>query len=147
MSFDFALSKGDITIGSDGDVTKVRNTSKLVQDILKVIHTPIGGNPFYPSLGTLLTADTIGSNISQQFAETKIAASVTQAIQIIQNIQRRQESIQIVTPEEKVVKILRLDVSQNAQEPRQYDIQISVLTESLNSPVVDLPSFSISTTI
>lgn len=147
MSFDLALSKGDIYLGTDGDLAKVRNTSKLVQDVLKVIHTPIGGNPFYPTIGTNLTAENIGENISQQFAETKVAASVTQAIQIVQNIQRRQELVQIVTPEEKVVKIANLEVGQNSQEPRQYDIRLSVLTESLNTSVVDLPGFSISTTI
>jgi hypothetical protein len=147
MSFDLALSKGDLTVGSDGDLTKVRNTSKLVQDVLKVVHTPIGGNPFFPNLGTALTSENIGQNVSQNFAETKVAASVSQAIQLIQNIQRRQQLVQIVTPEEKVVKIANLEVGQNSQDPRQYDIKISVLTESLNTEVVDLPGFSMSTTI
>jgi nitrogen regulatory protein PII-like uncharacterized protein len=146
MSFDLSLSKGTIVIGSDGDLAKVRGTTKVVQDVLKVVHTPVGGNPFYPQIGTTITEDNIGQNISQEFAETKVAASISTSIKIIQDIQRRQELVQTVTPEEKVVGIAELVVGQNENDPRQYDIKLSVTTESINTSVVSMPGFALSTT-
>lgn len=147
MSIDLGLNKGDIFIGSDGDLAKVRNTTKLVQDALKVIHTPIGSNPFFPTLGTNVTIANIGENISQDFAETKVRAGITKAIDLIQLIQRKQEVVQVVTPEEKIAGILDLQVGVNSQEPRQYDIKLVIRSASLEGEAVVLPTFSLSTTV
>ena len=147
MSADLGLNKGDIYIGSDGDLAKVRNTSKLVQDVLKVLHTPIDSNPFSPNLGTNLTTLNIGQNINIQFAEAKVRASVTKAIETIQLIQRRQELIQFVSSEEKIVKILDLEVGINEVEPRQYDVKLIVSSGSLSNNAVVLPSFTLSTIV
>lgn len=147
MSTDLGLNKGDIYIGSDGDLAKVRNTAKLVQDTLKVIHTPIGSNPFFPTLGTNVTIANIGENISQNFAETKVRAGITKAIDILQLIQRKQELVQTVTLEEKIAGIIDLQVGVNSTEPRQYDIKLVVASASLDGNAIVLPTFSLSTTI
>lgn len=147
MSTDLGLNKGDIFIGSDGDLAKVRNTSKLVQDVLKVIHTPIGSNPFFPTLGTNVTIANIGENISQDFAETKVRAGVTKAIDLLQLIQRKQELAQSLTPEEKIAGILDLQANVNPQEPRQYDIKLVIRSASLDGEAILLPTFSLSTTL
>lgn len=132
-------------VGADGDLAKVRNSSKAVQDILKVLHTPLGSNPLFPQIGSNITISNIGDNINQQFAETRVAASVTQSIQLLQSIQRNQELIQEVTPEEKIVDIAQVTATRDSQDPRQFDIKIVVVTEAQST--VELPSFSLSTTI
>ena len=39
MSFDIKISQGDLAIGSDGDLARVEDTDKLVQDVLKILMT------------------------------------------------------------------------------------------------------------
>lgn len=146
MSFDLALNKGDLSVGSDGDLSKTRNTSKIVQDILKVLHTPVGSNPYFPSLGNTLTSTNIGQNINKQFAETKVASVITQSIQTLQAMQRNQTaSGQTVTPEETIVAIQQVTAEQDPTEPRQYNITVIVQTQAIDA--LQLPSFSLSTTI
>lgn len=144
MSFDLALSKGDLAIGFDGDLKKVRDTTKAAQDILKILHTPLGSDPFFPNLGTTLTSANIGELISTEFAEQRAAASINQSIKILQALQRSQQLLQAITPGEKIIGIASLQVSRNQQEPRQYDIELSVITGS--QTVLEIPSFSIITT-
>jgi len=143
MSFDLALSKGDLSIGSDGDLRQFRNSSKLVQDILKILHTPVGGNPFFPQIGNTMTAENIGEVVNRQFMETRATAAITQALQMFQAIQKRQELTQVVTPEEKIEGIAEVSVKQDPTDPRQYNIKISVITGAQS--VIELPSFSLST--
>jgi phage baseplate assembly protein W len=145
MSFDLSLNKGDLRIGFDGDLSKVENTSKLVQDVLKVLHTPIGSNPFYPSLGSPVTTLNIGTVLNQQFLESRVENSITSVIQTIQSIQRKQELTQEVTSAEKILDIVEIVAEQDSQDPRQFNISIKVLTGATD--VVLLPSFSLSTTL
>lgn len=143
MSFDLALSKGDLSIGPDGDLRQFRNSSKLVQDVLKILHTPLGSNPFFPQIGNAITTQNTGEVVNRQFMETRATAAVVQALQMLQAMQKRQELTQIVTPEEKVVGIAEVKVEQDPTDPRQYNIKISVITGAQS--VVELPSFSLST--
>lgn len=135
MSFDLALNKGDLDIGSDGDLRKVRNTEKVIQDVLKVLHTPLGSNPYFPRIGNSLTAANIGEGLNEQFAQTKVEASVNQAVQIVQNVQRNQELRQSLTPEEKITQIAEVSASLDMNEPRQYNISVIALTGALSSAV------------
>ena len=136
MSFDLALSKGDLAIGADGDLRKVRGTEKVTQDVLKVLHTPLGSNPYFPRIGNSLTALNIGENLNDQFAQTRVETSVTQAIEIVQNVQRNQELRQILTPEEKIAQIADISASIDPNEPRQYNISVIALTGALSSVAI-----------
>ena len=144
MSFDLALSKGDLAVGSDGDLKQVRDTTKAAQDVLKILHTPVGSDPFFTNLGTTLTSANIGELINVEFAQQRAAASINQSIQILQALQRSQKLIQTITAGEQVVGIASLNVTRNSQDPRQYDIELSVITGA--QTVLQLPAFSISTT-
>jgi phage baseplate assembly protein W len=145
MSFDLALSKGDLSIGSDGDLAKVQNTSKLVQDVLKILHTPLGANPYFPNLGSPITTLDIGMNMNQQFLESRVENSLRSVIQTMQNIQRKQALIQVVSPSEVIQQIVEIRAAQDQDEPRQFNIFIQVL--SGDTTTVRLPSFSLSTSI
>lgn len=144
MSFDLSLAKGDLAIGYDGDIKKVRDTTKAAQDILKILHTPLGSDPFSLNLGTTLTTANIGELISVEFAQQRAAASINQSIQILQALQRSQQVYQTVTAGEKILGIARLNVTRNSEDPRQYDIDLAVITGA--QTVLEIPSFSIITT-
>ena len=145
MSEDLALRRGDLAIGADGDLQLVRNTTKLTQDVLKVIHTPLGSNPFSPRIGSPLTAVNVGELLDSNFAEQRVETGVEQAIQLIRNIQQQQEIQQEVTAAEKIRDILEIIATRNELEPRQFDISISVQSDDLTS--VTIPDFAFDTTI
>jgi phage baseplate assembly protein W len=145
VSFDLSLRKGDLYIGSDGDLQKVRGTSKLAQDVLKVIHTPTGSNPYFPRIGSDITELNIGETLNADFAESRVELSVKKSIEQIQLIQNRQQLEQAVTQEEKIEKIAEVIAERDNQDPRQFNIKVSVITGALSAIV--LPSFSLSTII
>lgn len=145
MSFDLSLNKGDLTLGADGDVGKVRNTSKLVQDVLKGIHTPIGSNPYLPSYGNPLTFKNIGEILQSDFMESRVENDIIKTIETLQSMQRNQELVQLVTPEEKIKGISEVVVVQDSQDPRQFNISIKVLTGALDNVI--LPTFTFSTNL
>jgi len=145
MSFDLSLNRGDLTIGADGDLGKVRNTSKLIQDVLKGIHTPVGSNPYLPSYGNPLTFKNIGEVLQSDFMESRVEADITKIIETLQSVQRRQELVQLVTLEEKIKGLEQVIATQDSTDPRQFNISIKVLTGALDTVV--LPTFSFSTNI
>lgn len=147
MSFDLSLARGDLTVGGDGDLNKVRNSRKVVQDVLKVLHTPLGSNPFFPRLGNALTTLNIGENLNTQFMESRVETSVTQSIQILQSLQRQQELIQTVTAEERIANLSNLEATRDEQEPRQFNINIAVLTGAGTAVQIEPFQLSLSTTI
>lgn len=142
MSFDLELSKGDLKIGADKDLGKVRNGSKLGQDILKVLFTPLGSDPFFPTKGNLLTQDNVGEVVNKTFMETRAEANITATLQSIQALQANQAKIQEVTLEETLSRIEQVSVERDPIEPRQYNISLTVITGAYTT--VDLPNFSIS---
>jgi phage baseplate assembly protein W len=142
MSFDLSLNKGDLKVGTTGELSTVQDTDKLVQDVLKVLHTPIGSNPFFPSLGSNITSFNIGMTLNKDFLESRAEASLLETIQTIQAIQRRQEAIQIVTAAEKIVRINEVVAQVDSEDPRQFNIQISVASGEVTD--LTLPAFSIS---
>jgi phage baseplate assembly protein W len=142
MSFDLSLNKGDLKVGTTGELATVQDTDKLVQDVLKVIHTPVGSNPFYPSLGSNITSFNIGMTLNKDFLESRVEASLLETIQTLQAIQRRQEAVQIVTAAEKIVRINEVIAQVDSEEPRQFNISISVASGEITD--LTLPTFSIS---
>lgn len=145
MSYDLALTKGDLSVSETGELRIVEATDKVVQDVLKVLHEPQGSNPLAPTLGSGLTTLNIGMNIDQQFAESRVEASVRTTIGQLQQIQSKQEQVQTVTDSEKIIDIAEILATVNEQDPRQYDIRLSILTGELQT--VTLRPFTVNSTV
>jgi len=143
MSFDLALSKGTLSIGSDGDLAKVRDNTKLVQDVLKVFFTPTGSDPFFPQKGSNITTQNIGQLVNPQFVLDRSTASAASTLKFIQNLQQRQSSTQTLSPGEMITSLGDVEVNINQEDPRQFDIRISVITGALVEVI--LPAFTLST--
>lgn len=131
MSFDLQIKNGDLQIGTDGDLQKVENTEKLVQDILKIALTPVGGNPFFPGYGSNISKNLIGnafnSGFTSSIAEDQLRASLDNLI----NLQRIQaNSGQRITAYEMLAAIQDVKVERNQTDPRFFKVIIKALTKA-----------------
>lgn len=137
MSFDLALNRGDISVGTDGDVRKIRNSSKVAQDVLKILHTPLGSNPFSPNLGSDITTLNIGVNVNQDFAQSRVEASLIRTLELVQAIQRNQARVQEITPEETIQDLSEVTALRDSEDPRQFNISIAVITGALSAVAIE----------
>ena len=62
MSYDIKIKNGDFSI-ENGDLKKVTDSEKLIQDILKICLTAVGSNPLNPWYGSFLSKSIIGSAV------------------------------------------------------------------------------------
>jgi len=135
MSFELKLTNGDLTIGTNGDLETVTNTDKLIQDILKMLLTPVGTNVFFPWYGSLLTSAMVGSPMEDEFIVTAATMQITNALQTLQALQRDQMSSQRVTASELLAAIKEVNVERNSIDPTYYSIAVRVLTKDLKTAV------------
>lgn len=137
MSFDLKLVNGDLSIRS-GQLETVENTDKLIQDILKMLLTPVGTNIFFPWYGSLLSSAVIGSPMEDEFIETAATLQITNALQTLQALQRDQmASFQKVTPSELLAAIKQVSVERSQIDPTYYSISVRVLTKNLRTAVAE----------
>jgi phage baseplate assembly protein W len=138
MSFDLKVIGGDLAI-SNGDLATVENSEKLVQDVLKVVTTPIGSNPFFPWYGSPISKSLIGKAYDQNFvadiATTQLRASL-ETLQKMQLIQMRTD--QMVTPQEQIAAIQDVLVRRDSIDPRNFLVTLTVLNKAFRSTQVSL---------
>lgn len=131
MSFDVQLSDGDIQLTPGGELVKVDNTSKLVQDVLKALYTTLGEDPFNPSYGSVLTNDSVGMNIMPNILNIQAQEAITDSLELIQQAQAEQKLYQEVTMAETLANIGEITIDQDTTEPRQYNVSLTVLSGEL----------------
>ena len=131
MSFDLKISRGDIAIGSDGDFDTVQDHEKLIQDILKMLQTPLGKNVFFPWYGSLLTDVMIGQVLDHTMTTTIIQQQIRSNLETLQRMQRDQLSKgQQMTPGELLAAIQRVSVHRNTTDPTNYQIVVRVISKA-----------------
>lgn len=131
MSFDFLIRDGDLSIGADGDLTRVENTDKLIQDILKIVITPMGSNQFYPWYGSRLSKSMIGNVFDHEFISTVASSQLQNALENLQRLQQEQARQQRVTPFEQLAALRGVRIERNAVDPRFFLVVINALTRAL----------------
>jgi phage baseplate assembly protein W len=131
MSFDLQVINGDLVIGSNGDLGVVYGTAQLKQALLKIVLTPVGGNPAQPWYGSLINRTLIGSVLRTDIIFAMAQAQLQNAIETLQNIQTRQvASGQKVTPDEQIAAISSININQSTVDPRLINVLVSVLNRS-----------------
>jgi len=138
MSFDLKIINGDLALGSTNDLAKVEGTTKLIQDVIKIIFTQIGANPFHPWYGCPITSSLIGRALEENFvsnmATTQLQASLTR----LQTLQKEQlKTNQAVSGEEQLAAIQNVSVQRSDVDPRFYRIFLTILSKSLRR--IDIP--------
>jgi hypothetical protein len=130
MSFDLKLFGGDLVI-KNGDFETVEDTDKLVQDVLKLVSTQLGSNPFFPGYGSPLTQAMIGTAYDVSFSEDVATQQLRASLERLQDLQRDQiRQNQIVTPEEQIAAIEDVSVSQARNDPRYFLVNLTVISKA-----------------
>jgi phage baseplate assembly protein W len=142
MSFDLAIINGDLVI-ANGDLQTVTDSSKLIQDILKICLTNVGSNPLQPGYGSFLSRTIIGNPIYTstivQIAKSQLNTCLTN-LQTLQQTQIKQR--QRVTADEQLAAITDISVVRNTLDPRLFNVTIKALTKGFK-PIST--QFSVST--
>ena len=138
MSFDFKISAGDWSIGPDGDIAKVQDTDKLIQDILKMVTFPIGGNPFFPWYGSPVSKSMVGQSFDMEFLSTIGSSQINTSLSTLQKLQSEQARSQRVTPYEQIAAIQQVMIERNRVDPRNFSVLIKVATRALLSVTAEL---------
>lgn len=131
MSFDFKIKNGDLSIGADGDLARVENTDKLIQDILKIVITPMGSNQFYPWYGSRLSKSLIGNVFDHEFMSTVASNQLQNALENLQRLQQEQARLQRVTPFEQLAALRGVRIERNQVDPRFFLVVINAVTRAL----------------
>jgi hypothetical protein len=131
MSFDLALTRGDIKIAADGTVNAVAGNAKLRQDIIKILLTELGDNKFHPRYGSHIGSLQIGHHADAKLVSLDLESSARNAIRILMSLQRSQSKRQALTPGERIIDVLDVSVARDDIDPRLYNIFVSVLTQEL----------------
>lgn len=119
---------------SAGHPVTVYESQKLTQDVLKVILTERGSNPFHPLYGSYVSANSIGKAYSTAFIiRNKVFESANEAVFYLQRLQDQQRLSQKVSPEEMILAVEDAAVWVDEADPRQYNVNIVVLTERITN--------------
>ena len=131
MSFDLKISGGDLVIDTDADLATVENSEKLIQDVLKMLMTPIGSNQWYPWFGSPLAGSMIGSPFDSNFISSIAENQIRSSLETVQSLQKEQATKQIVSPSELLAAIKSINVVRNQIDPTFFSINLSLLTKNL----------------
>jgi len=133
MSFDFRIINGDMKIGSNGDLDIVEDSEKLIQEILKIAHTPLGSNIFYPWYGSPISQSLIGNALDLEFVTTVASNQLQTSLENLQRLQQKQALEQRVTPFEQLAAVKNVSITRNQIDPRFFSVVINVITKALST--------------
>ena len=131
MSFDLKIVSGDLVV-RNGDLKKVVDTEKLIQDILKICLTTAGTNPLQPWYGSFLSRSIIGSPQATSMLVQIGKSQLTTALDNLAALQQLQvKSFQRVSADEQISAISDISITRNQIDPRLFYVEIKVLTKGL----------------
>src|SRR5271157_3104314 len=131
MSFDLQVQQGDLTIGQNGDLGQVVDVNKLIQDILKILSTPIGANAFFSWYGSLLSTSAVGSAMDHEFISTAVEQQIRSSLENLQNMQKQQMAQnQLVSPQEILAAIQAINVQRSIMDPTYFSIVVRVVNKA-----------------
>lgn len=131
MSFDLKIVDGDLSLSNKRDLAVVEREEKLVQDILKIVSTPLGGNFFHGWYGSPITSTLVGTAYTSNFISAIATTQLRNSLEALKALQAEQaKTSQIVTPQEQIAAIENVQVDRNALDPRFFSIVLTVLNKA-----------------
>jgi phage baseplate assembly protein W len=131
MSFDLKIVNNDLSIGRDGLLEIVKDNEKLAQDVIKIILTPLGSNRYHRWYGSSIGDRTIGLVVDASITQIEAERAVQMSLSNLIALQQAQTKTQYVSPGETIASIREVSVLRDPQDPRQYQIVVSLLTRQL----------------
>lgn len=139
MSFDLKLQKGDLAIGSNGDLAIVENNEKLTQDILKIVSTPLGSNRRFPWYGSPISKGLVGTAFETQFVQGIMSQQLQTALETLQRTQETQLAEgQVVTAQEQIAAVSNVAVNRNEIDPRFFSVALTVVNKAFQQNKIRL---------
>lgn len=140
MSFGIKVFEGDLALSSENDLATVRDGEKLIQDILKIIQTPLGANAFFPWYGSPVANTLIGTSMDTTFISSIASSQLHNSLENLQKLQtaQLQEFGQSITPQEQIAAIEGVSVQRNSTDPRYFSVYISVISKARTREDVEL---------
>ena len=132
MSFDLQIKNGDVAIGTSGDFQQVQNTQKLIQDVVKMLITPLGSNIFQPGYGSPITGSLIGNSFDGNFVSSIAINQINNSLQALQKLQAAQATKQLISPSEQIAAISRINVFRNQSDPRFFTVAVKIIAKDLS---------------
>ncbi len=132
MSFDLQIKDGDIQLGVNNDLAIVVDGVKLLQDILKILLTPIGGNVFFPWYGSPLSGALVGTAYDTQLVGSVASTQIRNSLEALQGLQEQQmrDRRQVLTPAELIAAVASVNITQNPVDPRFFSIVARVISKA-----------------
>lgn len=132
MSFDLRAINGDLELSPDGDVRQVIDSDKLAQDVLKLLNTTYGTDPFYPGYGSVITAASIGMpNDNPDSLVSRAQIILTEVLGQLVSTQQAQSTYQPLTDAETIIDFDTPIVEIDPTDPRQINVLINALSKGL----------------
>ena len=131
MSFDLKIVNNDLALNTDGTLQTVINNDKLIQDVVKIIITPLGSNKFFKWYGCTIGSRTIGVAFDATMTQMEIERSIQDSITNLISLQKAQSRTQYVSAGESIASVQEISVLRNNEDPRQYEIYVFLLTRKL----------------
>lgn len=130
MSYDLKLENGDIPI-SDGSPVLVIDSEKLIQDILKMLFTPIGESTAHPWYGTPLLSRAVGNSFDSEILASEIESAVQYGLNNLLTLQQLQaQDNQYLTPREQISEIRDIRVELDPVDARKMVVTVEVVAKS-----------------
>lgn len=133
MSFDLKIQNGDLVFTKEGTLDLVSNNEKLRQDIIKILLTKLGENKYHPTYGSEIGALKIGMVADQELLELDLQSSVRDAVNKLISLQKSQSRKQFLTPGERILSLVDSSVQRDTEDPRLYNIFLTVQTGALTA--------------
>jgi phage baseplate assembly protein W len=125
--------ENDWRIGPGGEPSSVVNEDLLNQDVLKVLSTIKGSNPFHKEYGTLLLTR-IGNKAIGGTASA-VNEDVITALAVFQRLQTFAGKYQEITPRQRLASVISINTTPSEFDPTVFEVTI-IAANSANVPVV-----------
>ena len=132
MSFGLKLKNGDLKLTKEGTLETVTKNSKLRQDIVKMLLTKKGSVKYHKEYGSELGIISTDNYMGEELVESKVEQTIYEGISKLISLQKVQSQRQILSPAEMILSIKGVRVERDVDDPRLYNVFVSVITQQLS---------------
>jgi hypothetical protein len=94
--------------------------------------TKTGENKFHPNYGSNVGFLKVGEVSDSKITELDLKRSAEDAVRYLIFLQKNQSRSQVLSPSEIILEISNIGTERDSEDPRLYNIYISVLTQKLD---------------
>lgn len=130
MAFDVKLVNGDVSFDASGRLELIRESDKVIQEVLKVVGTSISSDLFNADYGLSVTTSSIGRPLSDASVFGIVQIELRKQLDQLMKEQRYLATVQTLAPSERIKQIDNITVERDSSEPRQLNISIDLTLQS-----------------